>query len=57
MCTPYHSRYWVHTQALKGSEGDIESLFRSIGNARIEVKIEHYTRDQSNILTVEEEGY
>jgi len=57
MSTPCHSRYWVHAQTLKGSGGNIELLSRSIANARIEVKIEHYARDLSNILTAEKEGH
>jgi len=37
MSTPYHSQYWAHALALQGSGGNIESLSRSIANARVDL--------------------
>jgi len=35
MSTSYHSQYWAHLLFLKGTTGTIESLSRSISNARV----------------------
>ena len=35
MSTPYHSQYWAHALTLKGPAGSMESLSRSIANARV----------------------
>ncbi len=37
MSTPYHSQYWAHALSLRGSGGNIESLSRSIANARVDL--------------------
>ena len=37
MSTTYHSQYWAHALTLRGSGGDIESLSRSIANARVDL--------------------
>ncbi len=37
MSTAYHSQYWAHALTLRGSGGDIESLSRSIANARVDL--------------------
>lgn len=37
MTTPYHSQYWAHALSLRGSGGNIESLSRSIANARVDL--------------------
>lgn len=37
MGTPYHSQYWAHALSLRGSGGNIESLSRSIANARVDL--------------------
>lgn len=35
--TPYHSQYWANLLTLKGASGTIESLSRSISNARVDL--------------------
>lgn len=35
--TPYHSQFWAHALTLKGVGGSIESLSRSISNARVDL--------------------
>jgi len=35
--TNYHSQYWAHALALKGSNGTIDSLTKSIANARVDL--------------------
>ena len=35
--TPYHSQYWANLLALRGTSGTIESLSRSISNARVDL--------------------
>jgi superfamily II DNA/RNA helicase len=35
--TPYHSQYWAHALTLRGSGGSIETLSRSIANARVDL--------------------
>lgn len=35
--TPYHSQYWAHLLTLKGADGSIENLTRSISNARVDL--------------------
>jgi superfamily II DNA/RNA helicase len=37
MATAYHSQYWAHALSLQGSGGNIESLSRSIANARVDL--------------------
>ncbi|MDQ2667268.1 MAG: DEAD/DEAH box helicase [Gemmatimonadota bacterium] len=37
MSTPYHSQYWAHALTLKGPAGSMESLSRSIANARVDL--------------------
>jgi len=37
MGTAYHSQYWAHALSLRGSGGNIESLSRSIANARVDL--------------------
>ncbi|TET32859.1 MAG: DEAD/DEAH box helicase [Planctomycetota bacterium] len=37
MSTVYHSQYWAHALTLRGSAGSIESLSRSIANARVDL--------------------
>jgi len=37
MGTAYHSQYWAHALSLQGSGGNIESLSRSIANARVDL--------------------
>ena len=37
MSTPYHSQYWAHALTLRGSGGNIETLSRSIANARVDL--------------------
>ncbi len=37
MSTAYHSQYWAHALSLLGSGGNIESLSRSIANARVDL--------------------
>ena len=37
MSTPYHSQYWAHALTLKGPTGSLESLSRSIANARVDL--------------------
>ena len=37
MSTTYHSQYWAHALTLRGSGGNIESLSRSIANARVDL--------------------
>ncbi len=37
MSTPYHSQYWAHALSLRGLGGNIESLSRSIANARVDL--------------------
>ena len=37
MSTEYHSQYWAHALTLRGSGGNIESLSRSIANARVDL--------------------
>ena len=37
MGTAYHSQYWAHALNLRGSGGNIESLSRSIANARVDL--------------------
>ena len=37
MTTHYHSQYWAHALSLRGSGGNIESLSRSIANARVDL--------------------
>ena len=37
MSTPYHSQYWAHALTLKGPAGSVESLSRSIANARVDL--------------------
>ena len=37
MGTAYHSQYWAHALSLQGSGGSIESLSRSIANARVDL--------------------
>lgn len=35
--TTYHSQYWAHALSLRGSGGNIETLSRSISNARVDL--------------------
>ena len=35
--TPYHAQYWAHALALRGYGGSVESLSRSIANARVDL--------------------
>ncbi len=35
--TPYHSQYWAHLLTIKGDGGSIQSLSRSISNARVDL--------------------
>src|SRR3954465_109907 len=35
--TPYHSQYWANELMLKGVTGSLESLSRSIANARVDL--------------------
>ncbi len=37
MCTPYHSKYWAYALTLVGDAGSIETLSRSISNARVDL--------------------
>ncbi len=37
MGTAYHSQYWAHALSLLGPSGNIESLSRSIANARVDL--------------------
>jgi len=37
MVTAYHSQYWAQALSLRGSGGNIESLSRSIANARVDL--------------------
>jgi len=37
MSTVYHSQYWAHALSLRGSGSNIESLSRSIANARVDL--------------------
>jgi adenine-specific DNA-methyltransferase len=37
MSTAYHSQYWAYALSLLGSGGNIESLSRSIANARVDL--------------------
>lgn len=37
MFTCYHSQYWAHALILKGSDGTIDSLTKSIANARVDL--------------------
>lgn len=37
MTTPYQAKYWAHALTLKGPAGDIDSLSRSISNARVDL--------------------
>jgi adenine-specific DNA-methyltransferase len=37
MSTPYHSQYWAHALTLRGPAGSLESLSRSIANARVDL--------------------
>ncbi|MEW6490269.1 MAG: DEAD/DEAH box helicase [Thermodesulfobacteriota bacterium] len=37
MSTVYHAKYWAHALTLKGSSGSIDSLSRSIANARVDL--------------------
>ncbi|MFQ5779159.1 MAG: SNF2-related protein [Nitrospiria bacterium] len=37
MSTAYHSQYWAHALSLRGSGSNIESLSRSIANARVDL--------------------
>lgn len=37
MSTPYHSQYWAHCLTLKGPAGSLDSLSRSIANARVDL--------------------
>ncbi|MBI4580553.1 MAG: hypothetical protein HY718_12675, partial [Planctomycetes bacterium] len=35
--TQYHSQYWAHALTLRGVAGSIETLSRSIANARVDL--------------------
>jgi adenine-specific DNA-methyltransferase len=35
--TPYHSQYWAHALALRSAAGSIETLTRSLSNARVDL--------------------
>lgn len=37
MPTPYHNQYWAHALTLRRAAGSIESLSRSISNARVDL--------------------
>ena len=37
MFTPYQSQYWAHALTLKGASGTVETLSRSISNARVDL--------------------
>ena len=37
MSTPYHSQYWATALTLQGPGGTLESLSRSIANARVDL--------------------
>lgn len=37
MTTAYHSQYWAHALTLQGYGGDVETLSRSIANARVDL--------------------
>ena len=37
MSTAYHSKYWAHALTLVGDAGTIETLSRSISNARVDL--------------------
>src|SRR5437016_9068011 len=37
MSTPFHSQYWATNLSLKGTAGTLESLSRSIANARVDL--------------------
>ena len=37
MPTAYHSQYWAHALTLRGYGGSVESLSRSIANARVDL--------------------
>src|SRR3990170_1729545 len=37
MTTPFHSKYWAHELTLRGATGSIESLSRSIANAKVDL--------------------
>ena len=37
MTTKYHSQYWAHALTLRGASGSIDTLSRSIANARVDL--------------------
>ena len=50
MGTAYHSQYWAHALGLRGSGGNIESLSRSIANARVDLNPHQIDEDGTDDL-------